>query len=174
MATAEASFEGFCDHLRSMVGTMERLELLAREKRERIAARDGAGLVKVLEEEAELAEALARAEERRQEMAEALGLGGVPFAQWRRAVPPAMWPSLEGLGERLRELTRSLAAHQAVVEGLVEQELAYIQFALSALTGPQAADYMYGPSAAGVSGTGAGPGRPGAGGTGRSLFDLKA
>lgn len=174
MLAAESSFDRFRDHLRSMVGTMERLEALARQKRERIAARDGAGLVKVLEEEAELAEALARAEERRQAMAEELGLAGVPFEQWREAVPPAAWLALEGIGRRLRELTRALAAHQAAIDGLVQQQLAYVQFALSALTGPQAADYVYGPPAAGDGGAGAAPGRPGAATTERSLFDLKA
>lgn len=174
MPAAESSFDRFGDHLRSMVGTMERLEALARQKRDRIAARDGAGLVKVLEEEAELAEALARAEERRQEMADELGLADVPFEQWREAVPPAAWPVLYGLGGRLRELTRVLAAHQAAIDGLVQQQLAYVQFALGALTGPQAADYVYRPPAAGDGGAGAAGGRPGSTATERSLFDLKA
>src|SRR5690554_43748 len=174
MPAAESSLDRFRDHLLSMVGTMERLEALARQKKERIAARDGAGLVKVLQEEAELAEALARAEERRQELAGELGLADLPFDRWQDAVPPGTWPAFEGLGRRLRELTRTLAAHQAAIDGLIQQQLAYVQFALSALTGPQAADYVYGPPAAGDGGAGAAGGRPGSTATERSLFDLKA
>lgn len=150
--------------LDELIEAFHKLLRLAEEKQERIMRRDGPGLVSLVEQQAQAAEHLGQVEERRAQLAERAGWQG-NGAQWVEALPSPLRQQADGKLAALRELAQRLADQNAVNERLLEEELAYIRFALDVLEGPQAEDMTYGPE------LGEGRGAPGAK---RSLFDLKA
>src|SRR5690606_16825126 len=128
--------------------------------------RDGAALSSLLEDEARVAEALARLEEERMALAEELGWagswgpageeGGPPgpeapprpgqtLSDWLQQVPAEDQEPLREQVRGLRTLMERLAAQNEVNKGLLKEQLAYIQFALEVLMGPSAADFVYSP-----------------------------
>jgi len=150
--------------LDELIEAFRKLLRLAEEKQQRIMRRDGPGLVSLVEQQAEAAEQLGRLEERRAQLAERAGWEG-NASQWVAELPAPLRQQADAKLATLRELADRLSHQHAVNERLLEEELAYIRFALDVLEGPQAEDVTYGPDA--------GEGRS-ATGAKRSLFDFKA
>lgn len=169
----------FAELDRCLARTVERLGRLgqlAEEKQRLIMERRGRELVPLLEEEAQVAQEVARLEEERQALVQRLGVAGEggPASAWLERIPAGLQPRMRELVGQLRERVERLAAQNAVNESLLREELAYVRFALETLAGPSAEDFVYRPGDIATGGTH--PGREGAppgDGAGRPLFDFK-
>lgn len=193
-SSADASSPGLLEILQEQQATVKDLLAMAQQKHDYILQRQPSQLAELVSQETETAHRLARLEEARRLWGSRLGLDpDGSLETWLEHLPPAEREAITREARQLRQLASSLAAQNALNQALLQQEMAYIEFAVNMLRGPDPADLTYGPpgsqgTAAAAPGTG-GPGAPGTGssspqgagspgagsqGLGRSLFDFQA
>lgn len=183
------SSDGLVEILQRQQAILQDLLALAEEKRALILNRQASRVAALLGDESAAAQELARLEEARRSWGGRRGLDpDGSLDAWLQHLPEPERHAVIEAARQLRELASRLAAQNAVNQALLQQELAYIEFAVNILRGPDPADMIYGPpahgtaNAAGVDGRSAqgtgssvpqGPGT-GSQAVGRSLFDFQA